>query len=1310
MELKSKLSLSNLAARLIFVAGLSACSGNGCSTQKIKGGFPVAQRHENVVQVHAGKSFFDYVTAQGPTLIAKLLPTGTKFAIPPQCSGNKICCETPNEVCDIQFDFKSLSLTPVAPEKVELDALFNLDTIQNLPVSFSILSCDIAIDTTHHDGPIHVTGNLELPVNGTTDLTNIEVTDLTIANLTAADLTISDPPSAILPACTALGSLLPGQLIQFVIDQLTDQLKTQVQNAVSGATCMKCDSIDDCNSFATSCKGGSGADGGATSGTCVGSDGMTCVQQLGLDGRLDFGALVASISPGVSSYVDILAAAGGYSTAANGGGVSLGALGGGLSEGHNACVPVVAPPTLVSVPESPTYASDKLPDGTTPYHIGIGLHSSYINLLAYSIWDSGGLCLNVGSSLSSQLSTRTFKAIIPSIGDIVTSDEAPLFLVTRPQQPPTASYGKGTFKTDSNGKTIVDDPMLSLSMPDFAIDIYIFIDDRYVRVLTLTADVNIGVSLDIDMNGQILPLLSDTSNALSNVRVTNIDLLSETADQLQSTFPTLLKLALSTLTGSLSAIKLPTVMGFNIEPVSIQTTDPSTAPDGAGPNQFLGIFANIMATTPVLRGVDTLATVERLDVPITAEFSVTSKDRELHRPMAHLHFGTVDKATAPLEYSYAIDDGAWSPFSNDDSPTIDSPLFWLQGRHHVDVRGRLVGAPKTLDATPARVELVIDSIAPTGELKLHGSDLLFVADDNVSAKEMLTYRYRLSDGGYSGWSWHNHVRLPEGSALETVSVQARDEAGNIGHLFLATDPVVPATGGCHVTGPLHDHSGSGTAFICAVALAVGVFCRRRKSRRQSRLRRFMTRFPLSLGLIALSLTLLGCDDGKKVSQGDLEPPDAEIGRWSDLALHGSVFHLSAYDSSHGDLTYAEVTDVSKTIEWIIVDGVDLTAAKDRTDAYRHGISDAGPDVGMYSSLQLTSNGDPRIAYYDATNRALKYAVGPFPFSVQTVQAGSGSLDVGKYASLSLDKTGVPTIAYIALGVTDGSGFKSEFRVATASSSHPSSPGDWKIAVVDTTKTTCAGICGAATACLRDAMVNGQANSSDLNSSCVAVDTSCTTCSQTQACIAGVCADVVSTASQDLPEGTGLFTQSRRTSKDQLTLVYYDRMLGQLKLAIQASDGSFAVSMIDGSAQGNLVQDVGQFVSAQFDSSDVLQMVYVDALKNQLVYRSVTGTTASATQVVDDGIRDDGLHPVGAGASLLLEGANQKVVYQDQETADLDVASSSAGAWTHTTANTGPIGYGWWPHLVSGGSREYVSQFMLDRSATPIGSLNIEALP
>jgi hypothetical protein len=243
-----------------------------------------------------------------------------------------------------------------------------------------------------------------------------------------------------------------------------------------------------------------------------------------------------------------------------------------------------------------------------------------------------------------------------------------------------------------------------------------------------------------------------------------------------------------------------------------------------------------------------------------------------------------------------------------------------------------------------------------------------------------------------------------------------------------------------------------------------------------------------------------------------------------------------------------------------------------------------------------------------------------------------------------------------------------------------------------------------------AMVNGMPNGDPAQSSCTAVDSApcAATCATTEACIGAKCTAVLATVkAPDLPEGTGLFTQAVRVNS-ALTLIYYNHSQGDLDMAVRSPDGSFTVTLLDGNDPST---DVGQFCTAQTASDGSVHVAYVDAVGDRLLYQRVAAFVPETTpEVIDDGMRTDAKHPVGAGASLVMQGTDPRVVYQDQATADL-LEAQRGSMWSHMDLSTGIPGYGWWPHLALDGGTIWLSQFVYDRenSQPPVGNLQISSI-
>src|SRR5579862_8042288 len=269
------------AAIVAVIVTAGACGGNGCScVTPIKGGFPTAERHEGAIQVRATSNLFSYLSQNGAQLVTNLLPGGSTFNVPPSCGSNKVCCATPPPMCRIDIKPQKLSLTPTPPTALHLVFTTQLITMDKLPVEFNTgligtAKCLVSIDTTkgtagHTD--IDIVGDLNFSVDQTTDLTQLAFNNAAVNNFDQSMLTLESQPGDFL--CTIANF---GPIKSFVVSQLTGQLAGQLQSTVDSQFCMKCMDMSDCNSFATAC----------TSGQCIGADGKTCIQEVGLDGKMN---------------------------------------------------------------------------------------------------------------------------------------------------------------------------------------------------------------------------------------------------------------------------------------------------------------------------------------------------------------------------------------------------------------------------------------------------------------------------------------------------------------------------------------------------------------------------------------------------------------------------------------------------------------------------------------------------------------------------------------------------------------------------------------------------------------------------------------------------------------------------------------------------------------------------------------------------------------------------------------------------------------------------------------------------------------
>ena len=450
------------------------------------------------------------------------------------------------------------------------------------------------------------------------------------------------------------------------------------------------------------------------------------------------------------------------------------------------------------------------------------------------------------------------------------------------------------------------------------------------------------------------------------------------------------------------------------------------------------------------------------------------------------------------------------------------------------------------------------------------------------------------------------------------------------------------------------------------------------------------------------------------------PPLSEgvIGRYSDLAADAEGLVVSAYNETYGDLMVGRVAGGALT--WTFVDGVPSAGAvTGEQSGPRHGMAEPGADVGRDSSLAVAANGDIHVAYFDATQGQLKYALGQ-----QTptgVVWASVAIDpdgrAGRYASISLDAEGRPAVAYMAADkeiVDVAAGHTRRYgqaRLIKALSTAPLSSIQWGAPVVvaqSERDLPCGGPC-ASGECLEATLV------------CAEKTHDCAEdCSSSELCVSGQCVTVVKFSKlADWEYGAGLFMDSARHSNGDVAMVYYNRTKGNLEYRREVSGALGQRMVLDGATlDGTDNGDSGLYPDLLIDGQDHEHVVYVDRTENALRYLDRESETST---VIDDGVRADAgkvvVHQVGADAELFLDGAGTlHVVYMDGTSYDVLYATRAGdGTWSvePVAGQEDPFNgsWGFFTNVTSWGGSWWISSFVIDNQTAPNArGLRLMALP
>jgi hypothetical protein len=1292
----------------LFLFILSGCGGEGCSCMTpLPNGFPAELRQPNAAQARLSESGLTFVENNIGSLAGSLLPGGTTFNIPPACSGSTpaCCSDGSGDTCRLSLDLVAqpgdsprLELTPSAPNKLGLVVRARVKSLDPITVKVLASQCDVGIDTTATgDNSVKITAALTFKQDAAPDgaghtlgttVVDMDPASVVLENLDDGDVSFKGHGGI----GDDIGCGFIGIFKGIIVGQVKSIFTSKISELVSGLLCKKCDSDGDCAPFAT-CGGG---------GTCEipGSNPVRCLQELGVSGRIAASNVLAGISPGLTGALDLYLVAGGYVQAGGQNGMSLGLLGSAnpADGAHNSCVPFVAAPPLEQIPESTLLKGNTRPDGAG-FDLGIGVHKQFLDRALWSAYDSGFLCLNVGTRSVELLNTDTFANImVPSLADLLGRKISPVVLALRPQQPPTFDIDEGTFADGHIAK-----PLLTLNMKNVEFDLFAQVDERFVRVFTVAADMAMPIGLLVNEEGKLVPTLpQDASTAFSNVHVTNSELLDETQQAIADKFPAVLSIAVPILAANLQPIAPPAVAGMNLGFTPGSLT-------GIENNSMLGVFAQLSvgSTKPAVAQVDTTARVARVVTPATAVFSRPGKLQAADRPRVELELGSDAR---DVEYQLQVDGAPWSPWTTRRELTLSQDGFWLQGRHKILVRARAAGVPESVDPTPVELDAIIDSIAPGLTLTDEGEAVLVDATDTVSPAEALVIEYRFGDDA----DWRVAGAAPPvaievaGKDLATLEVRVKDEAGNVTSTSgeqAGFHGRAPAGSGCDCRIGSASSTGMprGVWLIGALGMVgLVIAVRRRRGSAQ-------TKTLVTVAVVALVAVMAGACGGSASGDDDDDDDDDDVpadglqpgalGRYLDMASDDGRVVIVGYEEKYGDLVFTEVSS-SGSISPEPVDGVPEGApVVDNPEGYRGGVDDEGENVGAFASVALVG-GNARVAYQHLDDHTLLYGgeAGGGAWARHVVDPAADGEVAGLYNSLSVDAGGVPGIAYMATRVPDGAGgFKSQLRWAQAANASPASESDWSITVVAEAAIPCAGLCDAATeACVAS------------TNQCAPMETTCSaTCSDTEECVGGACVAIVKPpAVEDLPEGPGLFASAGRLPSGDPVIAFYDRTAGDLKLAT-FSAGTWSLLPVAVDTQ----TDMGQWASLIVGGDGVVRIAFQDALADSLRYVEVNGTEVGDVETIDDGQRDDRPHPVGAGAALFFDGsATLSVVYQDAATNDLLLAQRGSSGWTHDDFLTGEIGYGFYNAAVVDGSTTWVATFGYDRAKFPPGQVFVEKMP
>lgn len=796
----------------------TACSGSGMSCggmQPIPSGFfEGTKKQDDPLQARLSPEGFKFLNTNWQSVVSLLAP-GQTLTVPVACSvqstiiGNMVIADMGSAGCtaescglmdgqctsadvpaEVPVTITGLTLAPQPPSSVKATVNVQIatgklfvDSVSRGPTlcGFSTpMKCGVDFDSTRATPTTNtIDAQLELVVDQSFSQ-RLSVRLGTVAGLAACGSSGALPPpectdSADLVLTSETGGCCPGSSFGAVKDLLLSfigtQLKSQLQDALDQASCEPCGVGNSCPLE---------EDGGTSvcdtaSMLCM-AQGRCVPSHLGVEGRMDPAKL---IDPNAASNSEIdLSLMIGHSVSANTG-LDLGSRGGTAAVQLSECVPQVAPPPVETIP---TVDFDSASDGG--YHLAIGIGRPFLDKTGYDLQQAGAICMSFGTSTVDVLHTGLLRPFLPSLGELLGPNDAPMQLVVLPQTPPSFTVKAGRF--DPVTRAMVE-PLLLLNAKDLQIDFYAELEDRYVRLFTATVDLSIPFSLQPDGCRTVTPVLGELQDVVSNVRFTNSEITAEDPSALAPFIPAVVSMAQPTLAQSLTSFTLPDFGPFAIEVVDVKGVHPAATP---GTYDVAALYAKLVNATDCAAPPPVPLSLELtgIDAPVGSELQSGKWPSVRYR---------LSQAAAT---SYRIDDGLWTSWKPAGAELeIRSPALLMQGEHRIQVRVSN-GDDRFYSVLPQQ-RVTVDLQAPSVQLVREGSLVVSRGYDSLTPRESLRYAYRLGTAAFTEFGSAREFALEEIDRAGGLTVRVQDEAGRVsetsyGAVLVAERDTRVTTTGC----------------------------------------------------------------------------------------------------------------------------------------------------------------------------------------------------------------------------------------------------------------------------------------------------------------------------------------------------------------------------------------------------------------------------------------------------------------------------------------------------------------------------------
>ena len=105
-----------------------------------------------------------------------------------------------------------------------------------------------------------------------------------------------------------------------------------------------------------------------------------------------------------------------------------------------------------------------------------------------------------------------------------------------PRAVPSLEIGAGRYEIQ-DGERVMVEPLMHIKVDDLAINFELMIQERFVQVATILADLRVGLGLTLDGDNNLVLAMSDPGSSIAGVEVQDAKILLESEEEIAEAIP-----------------------------------------------------------------------------------------------------------------------------------------------------------------------------------------------------------------------------------------------------------------------------------------------------------------------------------------------------------------------------------------------------------------------------------------------------------------------------------------------------------------------------------------------------------------------------------------------------------------------------------------------------------------------------------------------------------------------------------------------------------------------------------------------------